>query len=183
MNKIILIDSNSLINRAFHALPPLQISSGLYTNAIYGYISMLQKLISEEKPTHICAVFDCRAKTFRHEEYTQYKATRKPMAEELAQQIPVLEELLLLMGIKILKKEGYEADDIIGTIAKRFDTPTIIVSGDRDCLQLVDDTTVVFNTKRGVSDVKVYDRKALQEEGFTPEQIIEYKGLAGDSSD
>lgn len=183
MNKIILIDSNSLINRAFHALPPLQISSGLYTNAIYGYISMLQKLITEEKPTHICAVFDCRAKTFRHEEYTEYKATRKPMAEELAQQIPVLQELLLLMGIKILKKEGYEADDIIGTIAKRFDTPTIIVSGDRDCLQLVDDTTVVFNTKRGVSDVKVYDKKALQEEGFTPEQIIEYKGLAGDSSD
>ncbi len=183
MNKIILIDSNSLINRAFHALPPLQLSNGMYTNAIYGYISMLQKLISEEKPTHICAVFDCRAKTFRHEEYIEYKATRKPMAEELAQQIPVLQELLELMDIKILKKEGFEADDIIGTIAKRFDTNTIIVSGDRDCLQLVDDTTVVYNTKRGVSDVKVYDKLALKEEGFTPEQIIEYKGLAGDSSD
>ncbi len=183
MDKIVLIDSNSLINRAFHALPPLQLSSGLYTNAIFGYISMLQKLISEEKPKYICAVFDCRAKTFRHEEYTAYKATRKPMAEELAQQIPVLQELLELMGVKILKKEGYEADDIIGTIAKRFDIPTVIVSGDRDCLQLVDDTTVVYNTKRGVSDIKIYDKKALLEEGFTPEQIIEYKGLAGDSSD
>lgn len=183
MNKVILIDSNSLINRAFYAMPPLQIASGLYTNAIYGYLAMLQKLISDEKPTHIGAVFDCRAKTFRHLEYDAYKATRKGMPEELAQQVPVLQELLALMGVKILFKECYEADDIIGTIAKRFDAYTIIVSGDKDVLQLVDDTTVVYHTRRGVSDVKIYDKKALLEEGFTPEQIIDYKGLAGDSSD
>jgi DNA polymerase-1 len=181
--KLILLDSNSLINRAFYALPPLVTNEGLYTNGILGFVSMLQKLISEQKPTHICAVFDCRAKTFRHEIYKEYKATRKPMSEELAMQIPVLQELLQLMGIKILFKEGSEGDDIIGTLSKRFDIPTIIVSGDRDTLQLVDTTTTVFNTKRGVSDVKVYTPEVLKEEGFTPMQIIEFKGLAGDSSD
>ncbi len=182
--KIILIDSNSLINRAFHALPPLQLADGMYTNAVFGYVSMLQKLISEEKPSHICAVFDCRAKTFRHLKYDGYKATRKPMAEELAVQIPVLQELLQKMGIKILFKEGVEADDIIGTLAKKFDKNTIIVSGDRDCLQLIDDSTTVYLTKRGVSDVIKYDKVTLMADlGFTPKQIIEYKGLAGDSSD
>ena len=96
-NKIILLDSNSLINRAFHALPPFQTTDGTYTNAIYGYVVMLQKLISEEKPTHICAVFDCRAKTFRHAQYSEYKATRKGMPEELAMQVPILQELLQKM--------------------------------------------------------------------------------------
>lgn len=181
--KILLLDSNSLINRAFHALPPLTNSDGLYTNAVYGYMTMLIKLITEEKPTHICAVFDCRAKTFRHAIYDKYKGTRKPMAEELAVQIPILQELLTKLGIKILFKEGYEADDILGTLAKRFEFPTIIVSGDRDCLQLVDDTTTVILTKRGISEVKKYTSKALKEEGFTPFQIIEYKAFAGDSSD
>lgn len=182
--KILLIDSNSLVNRAFHALPPLQLPDGSYTNAIFGYVSMLQKLIAEENPTHICAVFDCRVKTFRHLKYEAYKGTRKPMAEELAQQIPVLKELLQKMGIKILFKEGFEADDIIGTLAKRFATDTIIVTGDRDCLQLIDDTTTVFWTKRGVTDIVRYTPEVLlQNDGFIPSQIIEYKGLAGDSSD
>ena len=181
--KILLLDSNSLVNRAFHALPPLVNNHGLYTNAIYGYITMLVKLISEERPTHICAVFDCRAKTFRHNMYDKYKATRKPMPDELAMQIPVLQELLSKLKIKTIFKEGYEADDILGTLAKRFDLPTIIVSGDRDCLQLVDSTTTVFNTKRGITEVKKYTPQVLAEEGFSPEQIIEYKALAGDSSD
>lgn len=182
--KIILIDSNSLVNRAFHALPPLQLADGMYTNAIFGYISMLQKLIAEEKPTHICAVFDCRAKTFRHLRYDGYKATRKPMAEELAQQLPVLQELLKAMGISIKMMEGVEADDIIGTLAKRFGEETIIVTGDRDCLQLADETTTVYLTKKGVSDVAQFTPEELSaSEGLTPEQIIEYKGLAGDSSD
>ena len=182
--KIILIDSNSLVNRAFHALPPLVLADGMYTNAIFGYVSMLQKIISEEKPTHICAVFDCRAKTFRHLRYDGYKATRKPMAEELAKQIPVLQDLLKSMGITIKMMEGVEADDIIGTLAKRFGEDTLIVTGDRDCLQLVDETTTVYLTKRGVSEVITYTpQELLASEGFTPEQIIEYKGLAGDSSD
>ena len=181
--KIILLDSNSLINRAFHALPPLAIPSGLYTNAIYGYLTMLNKLITEEKPTHICAVFDAKAKTFRHKLSDAYKATRKPMPDELAMQVPVLQDLLRKMGITVISMEGYEADDILGTLAKNFSYPTIIVSGDRDCLQLVDDTTTVFHTKKGISEVIRYTPQRLAEEGFTPPQIIEYKGLAGDSSD
>jgi len=183
-NKIILLDSNSLVNRAFHALPPFQLVDGTYTNAIFGYISMLQKLITEENPTHICAVFDCKAKTFRHAMYEAYKGTRKPMAEELAMQIPILKELLAKMGIKILFKEGVEADDIIGTLAKRFADQTIIVTGDRDSLQLVDNSTTVYMTKKGVSDVIKYTPEyLLANDNMTPPQIIEYKGLAGDSSD
>ncbi len=181
--KILLLDSNSLINRAFYALPPMQTKDGLFTNAIYGYLSMLNKLLNEEKPTHVCAVFDCHAKTFRHQKYEAYKAGRKPMPPELVMQVPVLQELLQKMGIKLLFKEGIEADDIIGTLAKRFSVPTVIVSGDRDVLQLVDDTTTVFHTKRGVTDIKKYTPAALYEEGFSPRQIIEYKALAGDSSD
>lgn len=183
MTKILLLDSNSLINRAFYALPPMQTKDGLFTNAVYGYLSMLNKLLSEEKPTHICAVFDCHAKTFRHAKYAEYKAGRKPMPEELVMQVPILQDLLTKMGIKILFKEGIEADDIIGTLSKRFNEETIIVSGDRDVLQLVDETTTVFHTKRGVTDIKKYTPELLREEGFTPEQIIEYKALAGDSSD
>ena len=183
MTKILLLDSNSLINRAFYALPPLANRQGVFTNAVYGYLSMLAKLINDHNPTHIAAIFDVKAPTFRHKMYDLYKATRKPMQPELASQLPILKELLSALGVKILTKEGYEADDIIGTLAKRFDEDTIIVSGDRDVLQLVDDNTRVFNTKRGVSDIKVYDLISLEEEGFTPKKIIEYKALAGDHSD
>ena len=181
--KILLLDSNSLINRAFYALPPMSTQDGLYTNAVYGYLTMLNKLIIEEKPTHICAVFDAKAQTFRHKLSDAYKATRKPMPEELAMQVPVLQDLLRKMGITVLLLEGYEADDILGTLARRFDDPTIIVSGDRDCLQLVSDSTTVFHTKKGISEVIKYTPAKLLEEGFTPPQIIEYKGLAGDNSD
>ena len=183
MSKILLLDSNSLINRAFYALPPLENKKGVYTNAIFGYLSMLARLIVDHKPTHICAVFDLKAPTFRHKRYDLYKATRKPMPFELASQMPILKELLGELGIRICQMEGYEADDIIGTIAKRFDNETIIVSGDRDVLQLVDENTVVFNTKRGVTDIKVYDLETLKEENFTPDRVIEYKALAGDTSD
>ena len=183
MAKIILLDSNSLINRAFYALPPLENKKGVFTNAIFGYLSMLSRLIVDHKPTHICAVFDLKAPTFRHKKYDLYKATRKPMPTELASQMPILKELLSELGITICQKEGYEADDIIGTIAKRYDEETIIVSGDRDVLQLVDENTTVFNTKRGVTDIKVYNLDALSEENFTPYRIIEYKALAGDNSD
>lgn len=183
MSKILLLDSNSLINRAFYALPPLENKKGVYTNAIFGYLSMLARLIVDHKPTHICAVFDLKAPTFRHKRYDLYKATRKPMPFELASQMPILKELLGELGITICQMEGYEADDIIGTIAKSFDNETIIVSGDRDVLQLVDENTVVFNTKRGVTDIKVYDLEALKAENFTPNRVIEYKALAGDTSD
>lgn len=183
MSKIILLDSNSLINRAFYALPPLENKKGVFTNAIFGYLSMLARLIVDHKPTHICAVFDLKAPTFRHKRYDLYKATRKSMPEELRSQMPILKELLRELGITICEKEGYEADDIIGTIAKKYEIDTIIVSGDRDVLQLVDENTTVFNTKRGVTDIKVYDLSALEEENLTPYKVIEYKALAGDSSD
>lgn len=183
MTKIILLDSNSLINRAYYALPPLENKKGIVTNAIFGYLSMLARLIADEAPTHIGAVFDLKAPTFRHKMYDGYKATRKPMDEALAMQIPLLKDLLAAMGIKILALEGYEADDIIGTIAKRFDLDTVIVSGDRDVLQLVDENTVVYNTRRGVTDITAYDLEKLSEEGFTPGKVIEYKALAGDNSD
>jgi DNA polymerase-1 len=183
MTKIILLDSNSLINRAFYAIPPMTTRDGQYTNAVYGYLSMLARLISEHRPTHIGAAFDLRAPTFRHGMYDGYKATRKPMPEELASQVGILKTILKAMNIRILEKEGYEADDIIGTFGKRFDCDTIIVSGDRDVLQLVDHNTVVFHTRRGVTDIKVYNLESLAEENLTPQKIIEYKSLAGDSSD
>lgn len=183
MTKIVLIDSNSLINRAFYALPLLQNSKGQFTNAVYGYLSMLQRLIAEENPTHICAVFDEKEKTFRNEIYEEYKAGRKAMPDELGPQFPILKEVLNAMDIKLLSKECFEADDIIGTLAKRFNQDTIIVTGDKDCLQLVDSTTRVFYTRRGVTDVKVYDITALADEGLSPQQVIELKGLAGDASD
>lgn len=182
-NKLLLLDSNSLINRAFFALPPLQNTNGLYTNGIYGYLNMLCKLLHEERPTHVCAVFDCHAKTFRHLKYDGYKATRKGMPDELAMQVPVLQELLRKMGICVLYKEGWEADDIIGTLASRSVFPTIIVTGDKDSLQLVSEKNTVFLTKRGITEVVKYTPERLLQDGFHPYQIIEYKGLAGDSSD
>ncbi|MCR4662135.1 MAG: DNA polymerase I [Clostridia bacterium] len=182
-NKVLLLDSNSLVNRAFYAIPFLSNSEGIYTNAIVGYINMLTKIISEEHPTHICAVFDFNAKTFRHKLYKEYKGQRKPMPSELSMQIPLLQDLLRKLNICVINKEGYEADDIIGTIAKQFGEETIIVSGDKDVFQLIDDNITVFHTKRGITEVIKYNESRLLEDGFKPYQIIEYKGLAGDSSD
>lgn len=183
MEKIILLDSNSLINRAYYAIGYLSTKDGQYTNAIYGYISMLARLINDEKPTHICAVFDEREKTFRSELYSEYKANRKGMPVELAAQLNPLKDILRAMGISVLSKSGFEADDIIGTLSKRFDADTVIVTGDRDSLQLIDGKTRVFYTKQGVSNIIKYDEKTLAGEGFTPQKIIEYKALAGDKSD
>ncbi len=183
MAKILLLDSNSLINRAFYAIPTMTTKDGVFTNAVFGYISMLSKLISTHKPTHLCAIFDVKAPTFRHKMYDSYKGTRKPMPEELVPQIPLLKQVLRSMDIKVLELAGYEADDIIGTLAKRFNEETLVVSGDKDVLQLVDDTTVILHTKRGVTDIKLYNLEALAEEDLTPQKVIEYKALAGDSSD
>ena len=184
MEKLLLLDSNSLLHRAYYALPGLTDSKGNPTGAIFGFVSMLARLIKEEKPTHIAAAFDLKAPTFRHNMYAGYKATRKPMPEELVKQVPVLKKLIGDLGIKIVELEGYEADDIIGTLAKRFSCPTDIVTGDRDSLQLIDDTTNVLFTKRGITEVVRYDKKRLFEDGFeTPSAIIDYKALRGDASD
>lgn len=182
-NKIILLDSNSLIHRAYHALPYLKSSKGQYTGAIFGFLTILLRLIKEQNPTHLAAAFDLKAPTFRHKMYEGYKATRKPMDEELRQQIEPLKSLLALMGIKAVSLQGYEGDDILGTLAKRFDDRTIIVTGDRDSLQLVSDSTEVFLTQKGVSEIEAYDVKRLAADGFTPDSFIDYKALRGDPSD
>ena len=182
-NKILLLDSNSLMHRAYHALPNLKSSKGLYTGAIFGFLSILLRLIKEQKPTHIAAAFDLHGPTFRHEMYDKYKATRKPMDEELRQQVEPLKDLITAMGIKIVAMQGYEGDDILGTLSKRFDDECIIVTGDRDSFQLVGPTTKVFWTKKGVSDIEVYDVQRLLDDGFTVEQFIDYKALRGDTSD
>ena len=182
-NKILLLDSNSLMHRAYHALPNLKSSKGLYTGAIYGFLSILLKIIKEQNPTHIAAAFDLHGPTFRHEMYKEYKATRKPMDEELRQQVEPLKDLITAMGIKIVSKQGYEGDDILGTLSKRFDDECIIVTGDRDSFQLVSPTTKIFWTKKGVSDIEVYDVERLLQDGFTVEQFIDYKALRGDTSD
>ncbi len=182
-NKILLLDSNSLMHRAYHALPNLKSSKGLYTGAIYGFLSILLRLIKEQKPTHIAAAFDLHGPTFRHEMFKDYKATRKPMDEELRQQVEPLKQLITAMGIKIVSLQGYEGDDILGTLSKRFDDECIIVTGDRDSFQLVSPTTKVFWTKKGVSDIEVYDEERLLQDGFTVPQFIDYKALRGDTSD
>jgi len=181
--KILLIDSNSILHRAYHAIPNLTTSKGQPTGAIFGFLKILIKLIQSEEPTHIAAVFDAKGPTFRHKMYDSYKATRKPMDNDLAVQLEPLKNILSLMNIKIIEMQGYEADDLIGTLAKRFDEPTIIVTGDRDSFQLVDETTKVYWTKKGVSEIEVVDLEYLKGAGFTPSSYLDYKGLMGDSSD
>ncbi|MDR2091185.1 MAG: DNA polymerase I [Clostridiales bacterium] len=183
-NRLVIIDGNSLLNRAFYALPPtLKTKDGLVVNAVFGYINMLSKIISDLKPTHIAAAFDAGKKTFRNEKYADYKATRKSMPEELAAQLPVLHGLLRSMNINPLQKEGFEADDVIGTLAKHTDFETYIVTGDKDLLQIVDGTTKVWLTKKGVSEVEEYDLERLKNEGLIPRNIVDLKALMGDASD
>ena len=184
MDKLVLIDGNSLLNRAYYATPLFTAKNGLPTNGIFGFIKLLLKLISDKKPTYLVVAFDLHAPTFRHEMYADYKAGRKPMPEDLVVQVPVLKEVLSLMKIKICEKEGYEADDVIGTLAKQFDLPTYIYTGDRDAYQLVDDTTSVCYTRKGVSDILELNPENFYEEvGLTPPQIIDLKSLMGDKSD
>ncbi len=183
MSRLILLDSNSLINRAYYALPFLTNKTGQPTGAIFGYVNMLFKIIEEYKPTHIVATFDRKAPTFRKEIFAEYKANRKGMPDELAAQLQPLKDLLCAMKIPVVEMDGYEADDIIGTFAKKIDMPTFIVTGDRDSLQLIDDNTTVLLTKKGITEITYYDQNALAQEGLRPSQIIDLKSLMGDSSD
>nr|MDE5601378.1 DNA polymerase I [Clostridia bacterium] len=170
-------------HRAYHALPNLKTTTVQYTGAISGFLNILLRLIKEQKPTHIAAAFDLRGPTFRHEMYDGYKAARKPMDEELRQQVEPLKNLITAMGIRIVSMQGYEGDDILGTLSNRFDDECIIVTGDRDSFQLVSPTTRVFWTKKGVTDIEVYDVDRLLQDGFTTSQFIDYKALMGDASD
>lgn len=183
MDKLVLLDSNSLLNRAFYALPPMTAIDGRPTNAVYGYINMLLRIISDIKPSNIVATFDLKAPTFRKQIFDDYKALRKPMPEELAKQMPIIKELLTAMKIQILTKEGFEADDLIGTLAKKSNMDTIIVTGDKDSLQLVSPNVKVWLTKRGITEVVEYDEARLAEEGMTPSRMIDLKALMGDASD
>ncbi|WP_308635012.1 DNA polymerase I [Paenibacillus silvisoli] len=187
MDKWVLIDGNSIIYRAFFAMPPLTNSSGLHTNAVYGFTTMLLKLLEEERPTHMLVAFDAGKVTFRHEGYAEYKGGREKTPPELSEQFPVLKELLRSFSIAQYELPGYEADDIIGTLSRIADengVETVVVSGDKDMLQLASDHVTIALTRKGVTDVERYDPAQIQERyGLTPLQIIDLKGLMGDTSD
>lgn len=184
MDKFVIIDGNSLINRAFYALPQLANSEGVISNAVFGFTTILVKIINEIKPKYIGVAFDYGKKTFRNEMFADYKGTRKPTPPELKSQFPILKELLLQMGIKYVEQEGIEADDIIGTLTKKFDTENIIVTGDKDSFQLINNNTWVMFTKKGISETINYNLDQLfNDYGLKPYQIIELKALMGDSSD
>lgn len=187
MGKCILIDGNSIANRAFYALPLLSNSSGIHTNAIYGFTTMLLKMLEEEKPTHVLVAFDAGKVVFRHEGYKDYKGGRAKTPPELAEQFPILRELLDAFSIKYYEIAGYEADDIIGTLTRQADTEkieTIVVTGDKDMLQLASDSVRIALTRKGVSEIEWYGPEEIEAKyGLTPKQIIDLKGLMGDSSD
>ena len=185
--KFLVIDGSSLIHRAFFALPPLMTKQGLHTGAVYGLCNMLLKLLGDLQPTYMAVAFDKSRKTFRTELYADYKGQRKPTPSELSEQFPLAMKVLGTMGIPTLELDNYEADDIIGTFAVHApeDVEVIIVTGDRDELQLVDTRTKVYYTKRGISDIQIFDEAefAANYEGLVPKQLIELKGLMGDASD
>lgn len=184
MENLVLIDGNSLINRAFYAMPVLSTKDGVYTNGVYGFMNMFFKMLSDVKPSYVAVAFDLKAPTFRHKIFADYKGTRKPMPMELRPQIPLLKNLLKLMGVTVIEKEGSEADDIIGTIAKHTDINTVIFTGDKDSFQLVDEQTEVHFTKRGITETEIYNAENFFDKtGISPIQIIELKALMGDSSD
>ena len=187
---LLVIDGNSLINRAFYGVRPLTTKDGRFTNGIYGFLNMMNKLESDFHPDSVAVAFDLKAPTFRHKLYSEYKAGRKGMPPELAEQMPVLKELLTLMGIKIIEKEGYEADDIIGTLASACENSgnfCYIATGDRDSFQLVSDNVNVLLTATvmGRPEIIVYDKNKISEKynGLTPKNLIDVKALMGDSSD
>lgn len=184
MENFFIIDGNSLINRAFYALPLLSNKDGEYSNAVYGFCNILIKLITENKVDKILVAFDLKAKTFRHKMYDEYKANRKGMPQELVSQVPLLKELLKLMNIKCLELEGFEADDIIGTLSKNKNTKNYIITGDKDSLQLISENTEVWLTRKGISEIEKFDINHLNEVyGLIPKQIIDLKALMGDASD
>ena len=187
--KILAIDGNSIINRAFYGIRLLTTKDGRYTNAIYGFMNILLHLIDDHAPDGVVIAWDLKKPTFRHEMYVDYKAGRHAMPEELAEQMPVMKEILTLMGFHCVECEGYEADDILGTVSaacEKSGNRCVIATGDRDSLQLISDSTcvVLSATKAGAPDTKIYDKAALFEKySLSPEGMIELKSLMGDSSD
>lgn len=188
VNKLVLIDGNSLSFRAFYALPLLSNKAGIHTNAIYGFAMLLQKILKEEQPNHFLVAFDAGKTTFRHEKYSEYKGGRQSTPPELSEQFPYIRQLLDAYHIKYYELENYEADDIIGTLSKQAEASgleTIIITGDRDLTQLATDHVTIYYTKKGVTDVDYYTPEFIAEKynGLLPKQIIDMKGLMGDTSD
>lgn len=185
--KLMVIDGSSLIYRAFYALPLLNNKEGTYTNGVYGFLTMLYRISEERNPDYICVAFDKKGPTFRHKEYKEYKATRSETPSELIQQFPIIRDILDEMNIKYLEMDEYEADDIAGTLAKMGEEKSLevlLVTGDRDYLQLATDNTKVLITKKGISQMEEYDReKIIEEYGIKPEAMVDLKGLMGDQSD
>ena len=192
MDKLVLIDGNSIMNRAFYGImgsKMLTTKDGKYTNAVYGFLAILFKLIDEVKPNYMAVAFDLKAPTARHKMYEGYKANRKGMPEELAEQMPVIKQVLRAMKIDIIEKEGYEADDILGTLSRYGEKQGLevtILSGDRDTFQLATDNISIRipHTKAGKTETDIYNRDKIKEVyGLEPKQLIEVKGLQGDTSD
>jgi len=187
--KILLIDGHSILNRAFYGLPDLTNSEGKHTGAVYGFLNILFRTIEEEKPQYLTVAFDLKAPTFRHKMFEAYKGTRKPMPEELREQVPLIKEMLTAMGVNIVTKEGYEADDILGTLARKSEAEGMdatILSGDRDLLQLATDRIMIRlpKTVRGKTTIEDYHaQQVIEKYQVTPPQIIELKALMGDSAD
>ena len=187
--KILLIDGHSILNRAFYGLPDLTNAEGRHTGAVYGFLNIMFRIMEEEKPEYLTVAFDLSAPTFRHKRYEAYKGTRKPMPEELREQVPLIKEMLSAMGINMMFMEGYEADDLLGTVARRSEAKGMdvtILSGDRDLLQLATDKVLIRlpKTVRGKTTIEDYHTaEVIKKYQVTPPQIIELKALMGDSSD
>ena len=188
-DKILLIDGHSILNRAFYGLPDLTNSEGRHTGAVYGFLNILFRILDEEKPKYLTVAFDLHEPTFRHKMYDAYKGTRKPMPEELREQVPLIKEVLTAMGIKIVSKPGFEADDLLGTLAVRSEKKGMdvtILSGDRDLLQLATDKILIRlpKTSRGKTTIEnFHTQEVVEKYQVTPPQIIELKALMGDSAD
>ena len=189
MSKLVLIDGHSILNRAFYGLPMLTNSEGTHTNAVYGFLNIMFRILEEEKPDYLAVAFDVHAKTFRHQMYEAYKGTRKPMPDELREQVPLIKEVLKAMHVEILEKEGFEADDVLGTLAKKAESAGIdvtLVSGDRDLLQIATDRIKIRipKTKMGRTEIEDYYAADVKEKlQVTPKQFIELKALMGDTAD
>ncbi len=187
--KLVLIDGHSILNRAFYGVPDLTNSAGMHTNAVYGFLNIMFKILDEEKPTNLAVAFDVKQPTFRHEMYTEYKGTRKAMPEELREQVPLMKEVLTSMGIKIMELPGYEADDILGTVSKRAENTGMkvsVITGDRDLLQLATDKILVRipKTKKGSTEIENYYEADVKEKyQVSPTEFIDVKALMGDTAD
>ncbi|MBO5910228.1 MAG: DNA polymerase I, partial [Clostridia bacterium] len=178
MDKLFIVDGNSLIFRAFYALPPMYNSARTPTNAVFGFMKMLLNIITKNNPKYMAVAFDAGKHTFRHNIFAEYKGTRKPMPDELRTQLPIVKDLLKQMNITVIEIPEIEADDIIGSLSKRYDIDKVLISGDRDLLQLINPHCHVWLTQKGLSEIADFDETSLKEKyGIQPYQVIEMKAI------